>query len=82
MIHGVLVERTIQDVLPALQTNSEGLKKVLAEMVKQYKSKQNEMDNWKVRTVLFFFFFLFGPVIVTTPNNFLQKKNHVQVVQP
>lgn len=48
MINGVLVERTIEDVLPALKTNSEGLKKVLAELVKQYKSKQTELDSWKV----------------------------------
>ena len=51
MIHGVLVEQTIQDVLPALQTNWEGLKQVLAEGVKQYKSKESEMNNWKVSTV-------------------------------
>jgi len=48
LINGVLVERTVKDVLPALQTNSDGLKQVLDELVKQYKSKQDEMDNWKV----------------------------------
>lgn len=49
MINGVLVERTVKDVLPALQTNSDGLKKVLDELVKQYKRQQEEMDKWKVR---------------------------------
>ena len=48
MINGVLVERTVNDVKPALQTNSEGLKKVLDELVKQYKRQQDEMEKWKV----------------------------------
>jgi prefoldin subunit 2 len=48
LTNGILVERTIKDVLPALKTNSDGLKQVLDELVKQYKTKQDEMDNWKV----------------------------------
>ena len=55
MINGVLVERTIEDVLPALKTNSDGLKQVLEEMLKQYKSKQSELDSWKVIQSDFFF---------------------------
>ncbi|KAK3335579.1 Prefoldin beta-like protein [Podospora appendiculata] len=47
MINGVLVERTVQDVVPALSTNAEGLKKVLEDLVKQYRSKQDEMEKWK-----------------------------------
>ncbi|KAF2400355.1 Prefoldin beta-like protein [Trichodelitschia bisporula] len=47
MINGVLVERTVQDVVPALKTNSEGLRKVLDELLVQYKSKQEEMEKWK-----------------------------------
>ncbi|CAG8983536.1 hypothetical protein HYALB_00004338 [Hymenoscyphus albidus] len=47
MINGVLVERTVKDVIPALQTNSEGLKKVLEELMKSYRSKNVEMENWK-----------------------------------
>lgn len=49
MINGVLVERTVKDVVPALQTNSDGLKKVLDDLLKQYKTKQDEMEKWKVR---------------------------------
>ena len=49
MINGVLVERTVKNVTPALQTNSDGLKKVLDELVKQYKKQQDEMEKWKVR---------------------------------
>jgi hypothetical protein len=52
MVNGVLVERTVQDVLPTLKTNSDGLKQVLEDMLKQYKTKQSDLDNWKVsRTV-------------------------------
>ncbi|KAF2146470.1 uncharacterized protein K452DRAFT_282638 [Aplosporella prunicola CBS 121167] len=47
MINGVLVERTVKDVVPALKTNSEGLKKVLDDLLKQYKAKQEEMEKWK-----------------------------------
>jgi prefoldin subunit 2 len=50
MINGVLVERTVKDVVPALQTNADGLKKVLDELVKQYKAKQDELEKWKVRS--------------------------------
>jgi Prefoldin subunit len=52
MINGVLVERTVKDVLPALKTNSDGLKQVLDELMKQYKTKQDEMDNWKVCSII------------------------------
>lgn len=48
LINGVLVERTVKDVVPALKTNQEGLKKVLDDLVKQYKTKQEELDKWKV----------------------------------
>lgn len=48
MVNGVLVERTVEDVLPTLKTNSDGLKQVIEDMLKQYKTKQNELDTWKV----------------------------------
>ena len=48
MINGVLVERTVKDVKPALQTNADGLKKVLEDLVKQYKAKQDDLEKWKV----------------------------------
>ena len=49
MINGVLVERTVKDVKPALETNSDGLSKVLEELLKQYKKQQEEMEKWKVK---------------------------------
>ena len=48
MINGVLVERSVKDVLPALKTNSDGLRQVLDTLLKEYKTKQDEMDSWKV----------------------------------
>lgn len=48
MVNGVLVQKTVKDVLPALETNSDGLRHVLDELMKQYKAKQDEMDHWKV----------------------------------
>lgn len=48
MINGVLIDRTVKDVIPALKTNLEGLSKVLEDLVKQYKAKQEEMEKWKV----------------------------------
>ena len=47
MINGVLVERTVGEVLPTLQTNADGLKEVMESLVKQYKGKQEEMEKWK-----------------------------------
>jgi hypothetical protein len=49
MINGVLVEWTVKDVIPALKTNADGLKKVLDNLVKSYKLKQDELETWKVR---------------------------------
>lgn len=48
MINGVLVERTVKEVIPALKTNSDGLKKVLDGLLGQYKTMQDEMEKWKV----------------------------------
>ncbi|KAF2099643.1 Prefoldin beta-like protein [Rhizodiscina lignyota] len=47
MINGVLVERTVKEVVPALKTNSEGLKKVLDGLLGQYKTMQDDMEKWK-----------------------------------
>ncbi|KAF2662911.1 Prefoldin beta-like protein [Lophiostoma macrostomum CBS 122681] len=47
MINGVLTERTVKEVAPMVKTNLDGLKKTLEELVKQYKSKQDEMEKWK-----------------------------------
>lgn len=66
MVNGVLVERTVKDVLPTLKTNSDGLKQVLEDMLKQYKLKQTELDSWKVSTVYSQCFLWLDHGIVTT----------------
>ena len=80
MINGVLVERKVGDVIPSLKTNSEGLKKVLDDLLKQYKSLQDEMEKWKVRLTQAT---LKCPlhVVLTQGSCLMQKKNNVQVVQ-
>ncbi|KAL7778917.1 hypothetical protein CFE70_008418 [Pyrenophora teres f. teres 0-1] len=72
MINGVLTERTVKEVVPILQTNSDGLKKALEELVKQYKLKQDEMEKWKVRLPF---------RLWECKTDLTQKKNNVQVVQ-
>ncbi|OAX44036.1 Prefoldin beta-like protein [Rhizopogon vinicolor AM-OR11-026] len=47
LIGGVLVERTVKDVVPALQTNREGIKKVIANLAEQYTAKERDFDNFK-----------------------------------
>ena len=42
------MERTVKDVVPALKTNGDGLRKVLDDLVKQYKTKQDDLEKWKV----------------------------------
>ena len=43
----MLVERTVEEVVPNLKTNAEGLKKVLEDLVKTYKGKEAELEKWK-----------------------------------
>ncbi|KUI54072.1 hypothetical protein VP1G_01444 [Cytospora mali] len=49
MINGVLAERTVKDVVPALKTNAEGLEKVLKDLTVQYKTKNEELEKWKAK---------------------------------
>ncbi|TKA81350.1 hypothetical protein B0A49_00257 [Cryomyces minteri] len=79
MINGVLVERTVRDVIPALKTNSEGLRKVLDDLLKQYKGTQDELEKWKVCSHL-------GLLCQSrsaerADSRGLQKKNKITVVQ-
>ncbi|RKP13221.1 hypothetical protein BJ684DRAFT_10393, partial [Piptocephalis cylindrospora] len=42
LVGGVLVERTVGEVLPALKANQDGIKGLLEKLVEQYKSKDTE----------------------------------------
>ncbi|KDR83990.1 hypothetical protein GALMADRAFT_236546 [Galerina marginata CBS 339.88] len=47
LIGGVLVERTVKDVSPALKTNRDGIRKVMANLTEQYKTKEKDLDAFK-----------------------------------
>ncbi|KAF5363468.1 hypothetical protein D9756_000176 [Leucocoprinus leucothites] len=47
LIGGVLVERTVKDVVPALQTNRDGIRKAVASLAEQYKTKEQDLDSFK-----------------------------------
>ncbi|RSH79910.1 uncharacterized protein EHS24_009578 [Apiotrichum porosum] len=47
LIGGVLVERTVKDVVPALETNYSGIKEVLDTLVKTYKGKEEEFGAFQ-----------------------------------
>jgi prefoldin subunit 2 len=47
LVGGVLVERTVKDVVPALQTNRDGIRKVMSNLTEQYKSKEVDFDTFK-----------------------------------
>ncbi|KAH7887532.1 Prefoldin beta-like protein [Phlebopus sp. FC_14] len=47
LIGGVLVERTVKDVVPALQTNQEGIKKVISTLTDQIKVKEQDFEAFK-----------------------------------
>ncbi|KAI9283603.1 Prefoldin beta-like protein [Umbelopsis sp. AD052] len=42
MVGGVLVERTVKDVLPALQTNFDGIQQVISSLLQTYKRKEED----------------------------------------
>ncbi|KIJ37436.1 hypothetical protein M422DRAFT_60989 [Sphaerobolus stellatus SS14] len=44
LIGGVLVERTVKDVVPALNTNRDGIKRVILNLAEQYKAKESEFN--------------------------------------
>ncbi|KAI0650519.1 Prefoldin beta-like protein [Trametes meyenii] len=47
LVGGVLVERTVKDVVPALKTNRDGIQKVITSLVEQYKGKDEDFENFK-----------------------------------
>ncbi|KIM46416.1 hypothetical protein M413DRAFT_17072 [Hebeloma cylindrosporum] len=47
LIGGVLVESSVKDVNPALKTNRDGIRKVIATLAEQYKTKEKDLDKFK-----------------------------------
>lgn len=49
MVGGVLVERTVKDVLPALVNNKEQMNKLVETLTKQLETKGNEINKYRER---------------------------------
>lgn len=49
MIGGVLVERTIKEVLPAVERNKEGLEEVIARLNEALEKKKKEMADFEAK---------------------------------
>ncbi|RLN95379.1 hypothetical protein BBJ28_00014052 [Nothophytophthora sp. Chile5] len=47
MVGGVLVERTVQEVLPAVTSNRDGIAQVLAQLNESIKQKEASADAWQ-----------------------------------
>ena len=49
MIGGVLVERTIKEILPAVQRNKEGLEEVIARLNEALEKKKKEISDFEAK---------------------------------
>ncbi|KAL7753536.1 Cochaperone prefoldin complex subunit [Sorochytrium milnesiophthora] len=47
LVGGILMERTVKEVLPALETNQDGIKQVIMQLANQYKKKEDEMQAFQ-----------------------------------
>ncbi|TIA87826.1 hypothetical protein E3P99_02952, partial [Wallemia hederae] len=47
MIGGTLAERTVSEVLPALNTNLTGIKQALSQLIQAYKTKEKDFINFQ-----------------------------------
>ncbi|CAO1626020.1 unnamed protein product [Sympodiomycopsis kandeliae] len=47
LIGGVLVEKTVNDVLPALETGVKGLKQVIDTLMTQYRTKEQDLATFQ-----------------------------------
>lgn len=46
-IGGMIVQRTVSDVVPTLETNYNGIKEVLEGLMRSYKNKEEEFGNFQ-----------------------------------
>ncbi|KJA29818.1 hypothetical protein HYPSUDRAFT_60665 [Hypholoma sublateritium FD-334 SS-4] len=47
LVGGVLVERTVKDVSPALTHNRDGILQVISTLTEQYKTKEKDLEGFK-----------------------------------
>lgn len=50
LVGGVLVERTVGEVLPTVKANQEGIKQLLQQLAKTQRDGELAASKWKVRT--------------------------------
>lgn len=49
MVGGTLIESTVKEVVPALESNSSNLKTVIETLSKDLRKTQEELTKWKVK---------------------------------
>ncbi|KAJ2473034.1 Cochaperone prefoldin complex subunit [Coemansia sp. RSA 2322] len=49
LVNGVLIERTVKEVLPALETNQEGISSTIEQLTAQYKAKDKEFSEFQTK---------------------------------
>ncbi|KAG5178860.1 putative prefoldin subunit, partial [Tribonema minus] len=49
LVGGVLVERTVADVLPSVQANHAGIKQVLGHLATDLRAKEEAAAAWKIK---------------------------------
>ncbi|KAJ2658321.1 Cochaperone prefoldin complex subunit [Coemansia sp. RSA 1200] len=47
LINGVLVERSVKEVLPALKTNRDGISSTITQLTSQYKKRDQEFSDFQ-----------------------------------
>ncbi|KAI9145228.1 Prefoldin [Paraphysoderma sedebokerense] len=47
LVGGVLMERTVKDVVPALQTNLDGIMSVIKQLAEQFQKKEKELTEFQ-----------------------------------
>ncbi|KAJ2451065.1 Cochaperone prefoldin complex subunit [Coemansia sp. RSA 2336] len=47
LVNGVLIERTVNEVLPALKTNEEGIKSTIKQLTEQYQKRDKEFMEFQ-----------------------------------
>ncbi|KAI9489407.1 Prefoldin beta-like protein [Zychaea mexicana] len=47
MVGGVLVERTVKEVLPALETNFNGIQQVIQQLLQSYKRREQDFQSFQ-----------------------------------
>lgn len=52
LVGGVLVERTVGEVLPTVKANQEGIKQLLQQLATTRANKEKEAAEWKVRAYM------------------------------